>query len=192
MALHTSKSTSVDEQGQPDGWEPTPGYLREMDPQGSTRLVVSVPAGHLGGMHKALAGCLVPPVSVLYRQVVNRREPKPQGSPPRDFVALELSAEQVTDALDRFTDLLHHDARCELWLRGSMHEQLVLDADGLLFCYPDDPTYEDVLRANGLEPDVGVTIVDRDYARHAFHASNDALEDELVASLGLVEVPHRK
>lgn len=192
MAFDTAKSVSVTEEGVPDGWVPEPGFLREMDPQGSTRLVVSVPVGHLLRVHKELAACLAPPVSVLYRQVVDRQDPKPQGAPPRDFVALELSQGTVLEALERYTDLLHHDARCELWLRGAMHEQLVLDADGMLFCYPDDPTYEDVLLGNGLSPDVGQTIVDRDYAKHWFHAENDALEAAFIANLGLTEVAYRK
>jgi hypothetical protein len=192
VPITTAKSVSVTEEGVEDGWSPTPGFLREMDPMGQTRLVVSVPVDHLKKVHRELAECLVPPIGVLYRQVVDRRDPQPQGAPPRDFVALEKSQATVLEMLDRFTELFHHDARCELWLRGAMKEQLVLDADGLLFCYPDDPVYEDVLMGNGLQPDVEVTIVDRDYAKHLFHASNDALEEALVSEIGLVAMPTRR
>jgi hypothetical protein len=191
VAIRTPKSVSVDEQGTPDGWEPEPGFLREMDPRGQTRLVVSLPVKFLARVHAQLIASLAPPLSVLYRQVVDRRDPKPQGAPPRDFVALELDPKQVNFAFDRYTELLHHDARCEVWVRGSLGEQIVLDADGMLYLYPDDPSYEDVLLGEGLSPDVGETIVDRDYAKHWFHASNDALEDAFIKELGLTEVPHR-
>jgi hypothetical protein len=192
LALTTPKSESVTELGEPDGWQPTPGYLREMDPRGQTRLVVSVPVRFLLRVHQQLVASLQAPVGLLYRQVVNRRDPKPQGSPPRDFVALELAPERIVEALERYTDLLHHDARCELWLRGALGEQVVLDPDGLLYCYPDDPAFEDVLLGEALTDLVGQTIVDRDYAKHWFHGENDAVEDRLIEELRLVEVPHRK
>lgn len=189
--IRTAKSESVTEKGEPDGWEPFPGYLREMDPRGQTRLVVSVPSRFLRQVHERLAASLAAPVGFLYRQVVNRRDPKPQGAPPRDFVALELSNERVVEVLGRYTELLHHDARCEIWLRGALGEQVVLDADGLIYLYPDDPAFEEVLLGEGLADQVGQTIVDRDYAKHWFHAENDAKEDGLIADLRLVEVPHR-
>jgi hypothetical protein len=186
-----AKSVSVNEQGDPDGWEPTAGFLRDVSPTGQTQLVVSVPASFLAVVHRELVRSLTPPLGLLYRQVVDRRSPRPQGAPPRDFVALELPPEQVLAACERFGDLLYHDARCELWVRGALGEQVVLDADGVMFCAPDDPVFEDVLRANGLSDDLGQTILDRDYARHSFHGDNDALEDELIRALRLVEVAPR-
>lgn len=189
--MFTAKSVSVTEQGEPDGWEPTPGFLRDVSPAGETQLIVSLPASHLGQVHRELVGTLSRPLGLLYRQVVDRRSPRPQGAPPRDFVALQLEPEQVIDALTRFASLVYHDARCELWVRGAMGEQVVLDADGVLFCAPDDPVFEDVLRANGLSDDLGQTILDRDYARHSFHSELDPLEGELIAALRLVEVPAR-
>lgn len=187
----SAKSVSVTEQGEPDGWEPVAGYLRDVSPQGETQLVVSVPASFLATVHRELVRSLAPPLGLLYRQVVDRRKPRPQGAPPRDFVALELPVERVLEACERFGDLLYGDARCELWVRGALGEQVVLDADGVMFCAPDDPVFEDVLKANGLSPDLGQTILDRDYARHNFHAALDEQEDGLIAALRLVEVPAR-
>ncbi len=191
MALTTPKSHSVLEDGQPDGWTPTPGYLREMDPQGETRLVVSVPVERLLDVHARLAGVLSEPVGLLYRQVVDRRDPKPNGAPPRDFVVLELTQAALQDMLRKYTDLFHHDARCEVWLRGAHHEQVVLDADGMIYLYPDDPGFTDILASEGMNDDLQVTIMDRDYARHSYHAECDALEDDLIARYRMAEVPVR-
>lgn len=190
--LDTPKSESVTEQGQPDGWVPPAGFVRELESgAGTTRVAVSVPHTHLLDLHVALARTLAEPVSVLYRQLIDRRDPKPQGSPPRDFVAVDQRLDRVIAGIEAHTSLLHHDARCELWLRGSMGEQLVLDADGMLFCYPDDPAFGDVLGEHGLDADVPETIADRNFVKHWFHAENDAVEDAFVRALQLTEVPAR-
>ncbi|MGC6491936.1 MAG: hypothetical protein ACON5B_03775 [Myxococcota bacterium] len=188
----TPKSTSVDEKGEADGWSSPLGYSREMDPGGQTRLVVSVPHDALMRVHLDLIKMVAEPLGFLYRQVVHRTNPRPEGSPPRDFVALELKAVDVVEAVRAHTALLHHDARCELWIRGAMGEQLVLDKDGVLYCYPDDPSWEDVLLGHGVPSGLEETIMDRDYARHWFHAENDAVEQSLIRTLRLVEVPPRR
>lgn len=188
---NTPKAESVDAEGVSDGWRPEPGYLQDMGPGGRTQLVVSVPEGKLLEVHTALAKALAPPLGVLYRQVVDRRDPKPQGAPPRDFVALDLPVDMVTSALARFTNLIHHDARCELWLRGALGDQVILDPDGLLFCQPDDPAFRDVLDGLGLKDGVEETLADRDYVKHWFHGEYDVQEDGLIATLQLTEVAHR-
>ena len=185
------KSQSVDAQGQPDGWEPVAGYLRDLGGGGRTQLVVSVPTARLLDVHTALLEALQAPLGVLYRQVVDRRDPQPEGHPPRDFVALELPVERVVRALRRHTAVVHHDARCELWVRGSLGDQVILDRDGVLFCQPDDPSFTDVLAARGVPSGLPESIADRDYVKHWFHAAADAHEDALIRELGLVEVPHR-
>ena len=90
-------------------------------------------------------------------------------------------------ALDRAALLVYADARCEVWIRGSMNEQLILDQDGLLFCYPDDPTFRDALRRADVPDHDVVTVGDRDYVRHEFRAEADALEAALIAELRLQE-----
>ncbi|MFM2162374.1 MAG: hypothetical protein RLZZ383_1886 [Pseudomonadota bacterium] len=192
MALSTPKSESVREDGTPDGWSPPAAFLRDVGPGGQTQLVVSVPTPWLGAVHRELVAALAPPLGLLYRQVVDRRDPQPQGAPPRDFVGLEMDPATVGSALLQFEDLLYHDARCELWVRGAMNDQIILDADGLMYLVPDDPAFEDVLRGAGLSDDLGQTIRDRDYAKHWFHAPNDALEDAFLKALRLTEVPSFK
>jgi hypothetical protein len=185
----TPKAASVDAQGAGDGFVVRPGWLAEMTPAGDTRLVVSVPADDLPRVHKALATALSPPIGVLYRQKVDRLKPKPQGAPGRDFVALDKSLDDVLAALDAAAGLVWGDARHELWLRGGLGEQVVLDQDGLLYCYPDDPAFREVLAEAGVPPDDVETIADRDYVKHWYHAEHDALEALLMQRLRLMEVP---
>jgi hypothetical protein len=159
-----------------------------MDHTGSTRLIVSVPESELSTVHQRLLQSMQGPVSVLYRQVVDRVDPKPQGSPPRDFLALGLAIDRVSNALVANSDLVYHDARCEVWLRGVLHEQLVIDPDGLLYCYPDDPTFRDALASAGVDESEFETLLERDYVKHVFHAACDGVEQSLIEQLNLTEV----
>ncbi len=185
------KSESVTAQGESDGWEPAGGFVRDRGANGRTQLVVSVPVRFLAATHQALVEALAPPLGVLYRQVVDRQDPKPEGFPARDFVALELEPSRVVRALARHTTLLHHDARCEIWVRGGLGDQVILDRDGLIFCQPDDPAFEDVLLGLGLSAEASVTIADRDYVKHWFHSEADAHEAGLIQELGLTEIAFR-
>lgn len=186
------KATSVTVDGAEDGFVPEAGWEAEMTPRGDTRLVVSVPHGDLPAVHAALIAALSPPLGLLYRQEVDRRNPRPQGAPPRDLVALDLPADRVIAALGEAAPLVYGDARCEVWIRGRMGEQVVLDHDGLIYVYPDDPAFRDAVQAAGVPGRDVVTMAERDYVKHWFHAENDALEDALIASLRLTEVPLRR
>ena len=129
---------------------------------------------------------------MLYRQKVDRVNPRPQHAPPRDWVAVDLDPNRVVQAMTDHALLIYGDARHELWIRGGMHEQLVLDTDGLLYCYPDDPAFRDALEAAGITEAQVPTMADRDYVKHWFHAEADPHEEALRTALGLQEVPHRK
>lgn len=184
-----AKASSCLETGEIDGWEVTPGFIAEMDTMGSTRLCATVAEDGLGAVHQALVSSLKPPLSVLYRQKVDRKDPKPQGHPGRDFVALELPMDRVLEALGHAATLFYRDARAELWIRGGLGEQVVLDQDGTLYAYPDDPVFRDALKAAGLaEQEQLVTLENRDYVRHWFRAEADAEEAGFLAALGLAEV----
>ncbi|MCB9679529.1 MAG: hypothetical protein H6737_30770 [Alphaproteobacteria bacterium] len=184
-----AKASSCLQSGELDGWEVALGYSGEVTPTGATRLVVTAPVDRLPAVHAALVAVLGEPLSFLYRQKIDRRDPKPQGHPGRDFVALELTRARVADALAAFGGLLYRDARCEAWIRGGMNDQVVLDVDGTIYCYPDDPAFRDVLEGLGVpeSPDL-VTLEGRDYVRHWFRAEADADEDGLIAALRLAEV----
>ena len=186
------KAESVTAEGEPDGWTPETGYHGELDRRGPTRLVASLAWEALPRVHRALVSALKPPLSVLYRQKVDRKDPRPQTAPPRDFVAVDLPRERVLDALEDHGPLFWSDARAELWVRGSLGEQLVLDQDGVVYCYPDDPSFRDVLEGAGVAETSVRSMADRDYVKHWFRAECDVHETGLIADLGLQEVPHRK
>jgi hypothetical protein len=181
------KAMSVTESGEDDGFVPEPGWMVEMTPDGETRLVVSVPVGDLARVHAALATALAPPISVLYRQKIDRAEKRPHDAPARDHVAVGLPLDRVMDALQAAAPLVYHDARGEFWLRGKRGEQLILDQDGLMFCYPDDPAFREALAEAGVPGRDVTTIADRDYVKHWFHAEADASEAQLLATLHLTE-----
>lgn len=185
------RAASVTKEGEPDGWTPEPGYHGELDPRGQTRLVVSVPPDQLPTVHRALIASLSPRLGLLYRQKVDRRNPRPQTAPPVDHVGLDLDPGLVHQALEAHAPLVYGDARAEIWIRGRLGEQVVLDIDGVIFCYPDDPAFRDALDAIGV-PDRSVQhLGERDYVKHWYHAACDAHEDGLRTDLGLQQVAHR-
>ena len=186
------RATSVTVSGEADGWVPPVGCASEADPAGSTRLVVSVPVERLQATHEALLAVLRPPLGVLWRQAVDRLNPGPQGTPPADHVALDRSLERVLAATRACAPLVYGDARAELWIRGGLGEQIVLDQDGVLYAYPDDPAFRDALSALGIPEVELTTFAQRDYVKHWYHAENDALVPRLVSLLQLTHIPHRK
>lgn len=191
MKIPGPKAASVTKDGDADAFVVRPGWLAEATPQGDTRIAVSVPTDDLERVHATLLGVLSLPLGFLYRQKIDRKDPKPQGSPPRDFVALELGLDRVCEALSAAAPLVYGDARCEVWIRGALGEQVVLDEDGILYCYPDDPTFRDALVAAGIPAEDVKTLSDRDYVKHWFRAEVDPLEDALLRQLRLVEVASR-
>lgn len=186
------RASSVTIDGAEDGFAPAPGWLAEATPAGETRLVVSVPHERVGEVLDGLLEALSPPLSVLYRSKIDRRRPRPNGAPPQDFVGLDLNRERVRAALRAAPVLVASDARAEIWIRGRAQEQVVLDQDGLLYCYPDDPSFRDRFAALGVPGQDVKTMADRDYVKHWFRVEADAEEDAFVASLRLTAVAHRR
>ncbi|MFT6142192.1 MAG: hypothetical protein ACJAZO_000615 [Myxococcota bacterium] len=192
MIEPTPKAQSVTKDGEPVSFTPPTLYYPEIAPGGATRLVVSAPLGMIQRVHKALIHACQPPLQVLYRQVVNRRDPKPQGDPSRDFVGLGLEAVEVVEAVDKADALFHQDARAELWVRDEADAQVVLDCDGLLFVYPDDVAARDAIASVGIPLDRKPTIANCDYVKHNFLADADALEDAFIDDLHLSEMAPQK
>ncbi len=186
------RAASTSEDGVLDGWVPPLGFAAEIDPKGNTRLVISTPSDRLADVHLAVFGALEAPIGVLWRRVIDRADPKPNGSPPLDFVGLDLPAERVVAALQASGGLVWEDARGELWLRGARGEQVVLDADGVMYAYPDDPAFRDALASVGVAETTQLsTVAQRNYVQQWYHAECDAEEAALVASLGLLAMPVR-
>lgn len=184
----TPRAVSVTEKGEPDGWEIPTAWYGERDPAGQTRLVVSVPTDRLLDVHRALLGVLDGPLGVLYRQKVDRASPRPDGAPDRDFVNVDLGHGKLLTGLGLAKKLLSSDARGELWVRGRLQDQVILDTDGVLYCYPDDPAFRDALKANGVPEAEVQTLWQRDYVKHNYLAECDAEERALINALTLTEV----
>ncbi len=186
------RASSTDEKGLEDGFVADPSYSGEMDPRGGTRIVVSVPPDRLAAVHQRLLAVVRPPLGVLWRQVIDRRAPRPQGTPPRDHVALDVSFERLIATLRENEGVVYADARAELWVRGALGEQLILDQDGLIYAYPDDPSWRDALDGLGVPDKETPNLAGRDYVKHWFHAEHDVEEDQLIRSLALTVVPVRR
>jgi hypothetical protein len=185
------KATAVTEEGEPTGFEAEPGFFEQLVPDGETRLVVSVPVALLPKVHRALVDVMGGPMGILFRQHIDRESPRPEGAPPLDHVSLGQPKTNVMSALVRFDGLLYHDARGEFWVRGQNGDSVILDTDGLVFCYPDDLGFRDALKAQGIPSKEVTTVRDQDYVKHWFHAKYDVQETGLVNALGLAEMASR-
>lgn len=179
------KSISVTVEGEAEGYEPPLCWRGEVAPDGMTRLVVSAPDGKLRELALALAEGLSSPVSVRWVQMVDRRK-ELQHSKPKSFVAVEKPRSQVLAAMRRCSTLLFDDGRGQLWLRGKFREQILLDELGMIWIYPDDPSFRDILEGLGVpEDDQAVTMGERDYVKVLFEARADGEEELLIRTLGL-------
>lgn len=184
------KCVSVTAEGEPDGFEIPTAYRGEVAPDGTTRLAISVPPERLPEVFYALAGALSTPWSVMYLQLTDRRRGKQHEGKPRRFLSVDVAPKQGLDTFKRCETLLFRDGRHQLWVRGGLTEQLVLDEMGVLYVYPDDFSFRDLLDGLGVaETKRGKLMCDRDYVKVQFEATADAQEALLLANLRLAEVP---
>jgi hypothetical protein len=179
------KAESVTRDGEPDGFVPQAFYQPQLLEGGYTRLLISVPLDQLEPVHRALVSALKPPLKFLYQQLTDRRKGV-QLPKPRSLVAVELPRDRVLTALERHRHLAYHDGRHQIWVRGAAEEQLVMEEVGILFLYPDDPSFRDVLEGLGVPAGEGPTMAERDYVKVTFDANCDPEEDQLFHDLGLV------
>ncbi len=177
------KAISVRQDGTPDGFVPPIAWRVDVSPDGVTRIAVSAGPKVLQ-VFMALAGAMQEPLGVLWVRMVNRQKGKQLGQPER-FVGVEKPKERVLEVVGRCNALLGLDGRGQLWLRGGFREQLVLDELGVIYCYPDDPSFRDRLQELGLEERAHVNMEDRDYVKVNFSAAADAEEELLIRELGL-------
>ncbi len=179
------KATSVSEDGQPDGYTPPASWAAEVIPGGYTRLVVSVPSGQLEAVHQALVDALTVPYRVLYMQLVDRSRGI-QLDPPRQFVGLEIEPATLSLALSTHRALVYHDGRHQLWVQGKGEDKIVMEETGVLYVYPDDPLFREVLVAQGISESTVEPMSERDYVRVDYIAEADPEEASLHRALGLV------
>lgn len=177
------KAISVNQDGSPDGFVPPIAWRVDHSPDGVTRIAVSA-GPKLIPVFMALLEGLQGPLGVLWVRMVNRQKGRQLATPER-FIAVERSKEQVATALTGCKSLMGLDGRGQLWLRGGFREQLVLDELGTIYCYPDDPSFRDVLAGLGIKEQPHANMEDRDYVKVIFSAAADAEEEALIRSLGM-------
>jgi len=183
-----TKAYSVDESGVPDGFSIPNLYSPQVAPDGTTRLLVSASRDVIEDVHKALIGVLSAPLGVRYVQLIDRQNERDQREEPRGFVALNKSPDDVYSSLISARRLLYDDARCQLWVRGLLGDQIVLDELGMLYAYPDDPGFRKALSDIGINEGTAETLADRDFVKVEFESECDGDEAQLIVSLQMVEV----
>jgi hypothetical protein len=181
MPTLPSKASSVTKDGQPDGWIAPRALRAQTAPDGTTRLVVSVPPEELRDTHLRLLDALGSPVSVRYVRLTDRA--KGQLPKPESLVRMDAPAPLVRGSLEACESLVWRDGRHQLWLRGAFGEQVVLDELGVLYCYPDDPAFRAALEGIPASADVGLD--GRDYVKVNFLSEADGEERDLIERLAL-------
>lgn len=179
--MFAPKATSVTVTGQPDGWVAPRSFRAQQAPDGMTRLVISVPPEELPAVHLRLLDRLEAPWSVRYLRLTDRQ--KGQLPKPENWVRMDAPPEAVRTALSARPGLVWHDGRHQVWIRGRMGDQVVLDELGVLYCYPDDPAFREAL--TGLPEGSAVGMDGRDYVRVELLAEADAEEASLMQELSL-------
>lgn len=179
------KAESVDVNGEPDGFSPESCWTTEVIPGGYTRLAISVKNDRLEEIHRAIVQHLDAPLRVLYVQLTDRLAGK-QLDPPRRFVALDVSPKIMDAALAEYRALVYHDGRHQLWIQGRGEDKVILEETGVVYVYPDDPLFRDLLQAQKIPEKKAQTMADRDYVRVNFLAEADALEGQFRQAIGAV------
>jgi len=180
------KAESVSVEGELDGFEPSPNWRAEVIPGGYTRLEVSLPSSDIQAVHRALVAKLDPPLRVLYVQLTDRLAGI-QLDPPRRFVALDVKSDQMDAALASNAPLIYHDGRHQLWIQGRGEDKVILEETGVIYAYPDDPSFRDVMADNKVPEGKAQTMADRDYVRVNFSAVGDAMEGQFRHAIGAVD-----
>jgi hypothetical protein len=178
------KAQSVTKAGNPDSFLPPMAFDKQVLEGGYTRLEISSPSDRLNIIHQALVAALSPPLKMRFVRMASRE--KGQLAKPESYVGVELSNERVLQACKSFKSLLYHDGRCQLWILGAKQEQLVLDDIGMMYLYPDDPSFQDILKDFGWRDMPHQSMASRDYVKVNFLKEADEQEQSLIQSLGLV------
>jgi hypothetical protein len=179
------KAESVSQDGELDGFTPEPCWSAEVIPGGYTRLEVSLPNGSIEAVHRALVARLGGPLRVLYVQLTDRIAGS-QLDPPRRFVALDVMPNAMDGVLAEFSALVYHDGRHQLWIQGKGEDKIILEETGVMYAYPDDPAFRDVLANLGVAEGKSETMADRDYVRVNFRSECDAMEGRFRQAIGAV------
>ena len=178
------KSQSVTKKGAPDGFVPPKAYQPQVLDGGYTRLEVSAPPAKLSFVHRSLIEKLQPPLKIRYVRMIDRI--KGQLPKPESYVAVEIGIERILEACKLCKNLFYHDGRNQIWIRGAGDAQIVLDELGMIYVYPDDFLFRDVLQELGWADAKHETMAARDYVKVFFDPAADSEEQMLLQSLGMI------
>ena len=188
MAKMPPKAQSVTKEGEPDDFVPPAVFVPQVLEGGYTRLELSCDASEMPALHRDLVLALQPPLKVLYVQLTDRH--RGQLPKPRQHVGIDLEPALVLGALDEAQQLVYFDGRHQLWIRGALGEQVVLEELGVIYVYPDDPSFRDICVRHSLREDPRAqTMASRDYVKVNFLSEADVQEERLVWKLGLQSWP---
>jgi hypothetical protein len=73
-----------------------------------------------------------------------------------------------------------------LWIQGKGEDKIILEETGVMYAYPDDPAFRDVLANLGVAEGKSETMADRDYVRVNFRSECDAMEGRFRQAIGAV------
>ena len=189
----SAKAISVTEMGIPDGYVPPLGYQGQVLEGGHTRIEVSSGTKELAQIHRRLVESFTFPCKVRYVKLTDRQEGQYQK--PKSYVAVNVGREIILEALTHLKELIYHDGRHQIWILGLQGEQVVLDELGMVYLYPDDFRFRDVLEDLGITEKVPSdtsfqTMSQRDYVMVNFSQQADEQEATLLQSIGFIPDTH--
>ncbi len=189
-ASTSAKAVSVTEMGIPDGYVPPLGYEGQILDGGHTRIEVSSRTKELAQIHRRLVENFTFPCKVRYVKLTDRQDGQYQK--PKSYVAVNVGREIIIEALMHLQELIYHDGRHQLWIVGLQGEQIILDELGMIYLYPDDFRFRDVLEELGLTEKSSSdksyqTMSQRDYVMVNFSQLADEQEATLLQSIGFIQ-----
>lgn len=177
------KAIAVTKEGTPSGFNPTCAYKDQVLPGGFTRLEISASPDKLSIVHRTLVEAIEYPCKLRYLKLTDRQQG--QLSKPESYVAVEISKDRMLQALSSYQNLFYHDGRHQLWILGANEEQIVLDELGVIYLYPDDFLFRDLLTQLGWSNQEHQSMSEQDYVQVHFNAEADLEEQSLMTSFGL-------
>ncbi len=178
------KARSVTVDGELNGFQPSPTYRPQVLQGGVTRLEISSPLDKLHIVHQALVGVIEFPCKARYLQMTDRE--KGQLPKPVSYASVDISRDKLFTALVDYHELFYQDARHQLWILGANNEQIVLDELGMIYVYPDDFLFTDILLKLGWSTQRHLAMSEQDYVQVYFLAIADKQEESFLQTFGLI------
>ena len=178
------KALSVTMEGEPNGFKPSATYRSQVLHGGLTRLEISSPGDKLHIIHQALVDVIEFPCKIRYLRMTDRNTG--QLPKPISYAGVDISKERLFVALKDFHQLIYQDARHQFWILGANQEQIVMDELGMIYVYPDDFLFTDVLLKMGWTTLRHQAMSEEDYVQVYFTSAADKQEQALLENFRLI------